>query len=102
MSSSGAQPSACRAAREALLDRLDRSDLGVQQPLGFHCDACRVWFERAKAQARALSALSRFSSVPDAQSGVGACAELVALDGRVVAELHAGCRQERAQIGIFP
>jgi hypothetical protein len=79
--------SACDIAREALLDQLDRSGQAIVPLEAFHCGACQAWFERALSHSDALARLPRASSGPE-------------LDGRVVAELHAGCRQERAGLAL--
>lgn len=69
----------CRLAREALLQDLEAGSRSGN----FHCEACAAWFAGVRRQSGALRALSRV--VPDAR-----------LDGRVVAALNAGVRQERA------
>lgn len=76
----------CRAARESLVELLDRTGRlsASAAPKSFHCAACEAWFQRCWRQARALGALPRLQVEPKA------------LAGRVVAELNAGCRQERA------
>lgn len=90
----GVVPPACQAAREELLASLDRSRIVQQLPPSFHCDACRLWFERARGHARALgSLLPRVLAVAVEPS-------LAPLDGRVVAELNAGRRQERAAAAL--
>lgn len=72
-------PEACLAARELLL-----GDLVLPTRPVMHCEACAQWFERARRQALALGSLARLTVEPRL------------LDGRVVAELNAGARQERA------
>ncbi len=74
----------CQAAREMLVERIGSAGNLLAEPREFHCSACKAWFDRSLAQARALTALPR------------RIAELSSLDGLVVAELNAGCRQERA------
>ncbi len=78
----------CQAARELLVERIGSTGNLLAAPREFHCSACQVWFQRSLAQARALSALPR------------RVAELHSLDGLVVAELNAGCRQERAAAAL--
>ena len=75
---------ACQAARQSLVEFVGPSGQAYALPQGFHCEACRAWFERSRMQARAMNLLPR------------RIAELNALDGLVVAGLNAGCRQERA------
>ncbi len=78
----------CQVARELLVERIGSAGNLLASPREFHCSACQVWFERSLAQARALNALPR------------RIAELHSLDGLVVAELNAGCRQERAAAAL--
>jgi hypothetical protein len=86
---------ACAAAREQMLDRLHLSAGQIAaSDVTFHCKECRAWFERARNHGRALAELQRLSAATFAQ------AAWVELDGRVVAELQAGCRQERAAAAL--
>ena len=78
----------CQVAREMLIERIGSAGNLLAAPLEFHCSACHAWFDRSLAQARALNALPR------------RIAELNSLDGLVVAELNAGCRQERAAAAL--
>ncbi|MEO6708513.1 MAG: hypothetical protein ABI054_05200 [Planctomycetota bacterium] len=79
---------ACQLAREGLLDFVDPTDPTRAKSAAFHCDACRAWFERACSQAGALHSLPRRT------------ADMLPLDGLVVAELNAGRRQERARTAL--
>ncbi len=88
MSAGDPRPSACQAARQALLGALDPTGHPVAQSPSFHCAACEAWFQRAQVHGRALSSMPRLA------------AEHGSLDGRVVAELNAGCRQERASAAL--
>jgi len=86
---------ACAAAREALLDLLHRSRGQAEaREVEFHCVHCRSWFGRARLLGQALAALPRVPTAPETQ------AAWTELDGRVVAELQAGRRQERAAASL--
>lgn len=81
MSRRAASP--CDLFRRGLLEQVQpfaESNAGAA-PGPFHCDACRDWFGSARRHAAVLGGLTRLS---------------VEFDGRVVAELNAGRRQDRA------
>lgn len=75
--------SPCDLFRRGLLEQVRPTAASSADPAAspFHCDACRDWFASARRHAAALGGLTRMS---------------VEFDGRVVAELNAGRRQDRA------
>ena len=73
--------------RRGAVDRVRFREGGTSPEVEAHlasCGACSSFRKRLRAQARALAYLARYLEVP------------AELDGRVVATLHAGHRQDRA------